>query len=71
MYGPQTIGVDGMGRKPKVRESYYSDAAFLTRLAQAVEEDPKGGKKFKTEAVRLLNETARHLLVESSRRLAD
>ena len=44
-----------MSRKPKIRISYQSDAAFLVRLAQAVEEDKKRDKKWKKEVLTHLN----------------
>lgn len=56
-----------MGRDVKIRESYQSDAAYLTRLARAVQKDPKRGVPWKKSVIELLNQLAVLFLQDTNR----
>ena len=44
-----------MPRNVAIRTSYQADAAYLTRLAHAIELDPKRDPEWKVDAIRLCN----------------
>lgn len=40
-----------MGRDVKIRVNYQTDAGFLTRLARAIEQDPRRSAAWKAKAM--------------------
>jgi len=54
-----------MGRTVKIRKTYQQDVAALTRLASAVDLDPKRPPKWKMETVQKINEVIMLLLQQS------
>jgi len=55
-----------MARTPKIRTSYSADAAFLMRLSQAVEKDPKRSPEWRAKIVAKLNDLATDLIQAAS-----
>jgi hypothetical protein len=51
-----------MARLPKIRASYSSDAAYLYRLIQAIERDPKRPNDWKRGVIDQLQQLANELM---------
>ncbi len=60
-----------MGRKPKIRPNYQSDASYLTNLSRAIEEDPRPSLVWKQSALAKLQEVITLFLQDAANRLTE
>ena len=56
-----------MGRRPKLRASFNDDAAFLLRLARAIEHDVSMPRVWRAETHEMVMGLARHLMTAPPR----